>query len=72
MQMHIDIGKSKQVVDEVMKITSGPGEAAMLCLCLFMLFWEQTEPAPSRQQTADDARTILMSTDYEPEGSRLQ
>lgn len=59
----------KPVLDALKDITAGPGEAAGVCLCLFVMLWRchQASKEPSLDEIADSARMMILSYQQETE-----
>ena len=49
------------LIDELGRITHGPGEAAELCLALFFRFWQMHDHLHSLEEIAEIARTMILS-----------
>lgn len=49
------------LVEQLMKITHGPGEGAAVCLCLFIDLWHRFQPELTLDEIAEDARRMIMS-----------
>ena len=60
MQLEIRDDDMRPVIEEIAKITCGPGEAAGLCLALFVKLWKLHAPG-SLEEIAEAARTMILS-----------
>ena len=61
MQIEIRSADMLTLIDELGKITHGPGEAAELCLALFFRLWQMHDPLRSLEEIAETARTMILS-----------
>ena len=66
----IDGERLQAVMDELIKVTTGPGEAAAACLMLFIDLWRTSRPSAQLSEIAEDARTMILS--YETDDKSLQ
>ena len=61
MQIEIRSADFLPLIDELGKISRGPGEAAELCLALFFRLWQMHDPLRSLEEIAEAARTMILS-----------
>ena len=66
----IDNERLQAVMHELVKVTTGPGEAAAACLMLFIDLWRTSRPSAELSEIAEDARVMILS--YETDEKRVQ